>query len=381
MAIVALKVKSKNKDYSYQPFVSILVPTYNEEKVIQRRIGNLLELDYPKDKYEIIVVDSGSIDSTTEIVERLIEKQGISEPIFRLVKEEQRKGKASAINFGRTHAKGEIILVADADNLFSNNVLSEIAPYFKDPEVGAVGGRFVLTNTQNELVRSSSFYWNLESLMRQGESSLDSACLTYGGLNACRKELVEPDTNSISDDLDMAIQIRKQGYKIAYAPDALAYEAGPTTAREQIVQKKRTTIGTIESFFKHKRYLWLPHDKYSGFIFPSHKTLQIFSPYLLIGALAMFIALLALGRFNFVVIFTLATATVFSILLAILRRKLAKFNLVNNHPVSKAVPFSSLFSLLYYVLLHEYIILLAWRDFILKRYTVLWQKVERLERQ
>ena len=69
MAVVALRAKPKNKDYSYQPFVSIVVPTYNEEKVIGKRIENLFDLNYPKDKYEVIVVDSGSTDRTAEIVE------------------------------------------------------------------------------------------------------------------------------------------------------------------------------------------------------------------------------------------------------------------------------------------------------------------------
>ena len=75
MAVAALKAKPKNKDYSYQPFVSIVVPTYNEEKVIEKRIENLFDLDYPKDNYEIIVVDSGSTDNTTEIVNEIIKKQ------------------------------------------------------------------------------------------------------------------------------------------------------------------------------------------------------------------------------------------------------------------------------------------------------------------
>jgi len=105
MAIVALRAKPKNKDYSYQPFVSIVVPTYNEEKVIEKRIKNLFELDYPKDKYEIIVVDSGSADSTAQIVEKLIEKHYSSGLNLRLIKEEERKGKASAINFGKETCK------------------------------------------------------------------------------------------------------------------------------------------------------------------------------------------------------------------------------------------------------------------------------------
>ena len=105
MAIVALRSKHKNKDYSFQPFVSVIVPTYNEERVIEKRIKNLFELDYPENKYEIIVVDSGSTDNTAQIVEDIIRQN--TKTTLKLIKENERKGKASAINLGKKHAKGE----------------------------------------------------------------------------------------------------------------------------------------------------------------------------------------------------------------------------------------------------------------------------------
>lgn len=291
------------------------------------------------------------------------------------MEEGERKGKASAINFGKAYAKGKIILVTDANTSFGVNALRKIARRFGNPKVGGVGGRFVLSNVENKLVQSSSFYWDVEFLMRRGESTLDSACLFHGEINAWRKDIVDADTSSLAEDLDMAIQIRKQGYKIAYEPSAIAYEAGPTTRREQIVQKKRTTLGTIQSLFKHKRYLWFPGDKYSGLIFPSHKTLQIFSPYLLLGALAMFIALLALQEFVISVAYILAIGALFSLSLTLLNRELSGVRIIHNSTV-KAALLSNLLNVLSYVLLHEYIILLAWKDFVFRKYAVTWQKAE-----
>ena len=212
-------------------------------------------------------------------------------------------------------------------------------------------------------------------MVRRGESVLDSACLFHGEINAWRKDIIEADTSSLAEDLDMAIRIRRRGYKISYEPDAIAYEAGPITKREQIVQKKRAAIGTIQSIFKHKRYLWLPRDKYSGFIFPSHKTLQILSPYFLLGTLAMFITLLALGEFFTSVAYILAVGAAFSLSLTLLNRKLSGIRITQNPSVKASLP-SDLLNILSYVLLHEYIILLAWKDFVFKNYTVTWQKVE-----
>ena len=360
-----------DKDYSYQPFISIIVPAYNEGRMIKRRIENLLSQDYPKDQFEIVVVDSGSTDTTLEIA-RGLEKINAN---VRVLEEGERKGKASAINLGKSYAKGEIILLTDANTFFDVNVLREIAPYFKNPEVGAVGGRFVLSNVESKLVRASSFYWELESLMRRGETTLDSACLFHGEVNAWRKDDVEADISSIAEDLDMAINIHRQGYKIVYEPDAVVYEAGPTTKREQIVQKKRATIGTIQSFFKHKRYLWFPVDKYSWLIFPSHKALQIFSPYLLLGVLVTFTALLVLHQFVISIAYILTVAALFSLSLTILNRELSGIRASHN-PAGKAASPGDLLNILSYVLLHEYIILLAWKDFVFGNYTVAWEKTE-----
>ena len=373
MALIYKKRKRvpSDKDYSYQPFISIIIPTYNEDQVIKRRIENLLAQDYPRDKFEILVVDSGSTDATVKTAKELAsDNQNVT-----VLTEGERKGKASAINFGKSYAKGEIVLVTDANTIYDINVLKKVAPYFKNPGIGAVGGRFILSNVDNNLVRSSSFYWELESLINRGESTLDSVCFFHGEINAWRKNIVEADTTALSEDVDMAIKIRRQGYKIAYEPDAMAYEAGPTTTREQIIQKKRTTLGVIKNFFKHKRYLWLPRDKYSGLIFPCHKTLQILSPYLLIVALAMFITLLALQKFAISIAYLSAVAILFSLSLAILNREVLGIRVINNPKVKVALS-SNLWNIFSYVLLHEFIILLAWRDFVLNRYAVTWQKAE-----
>ena len=360
-----------SRDYLFKPFISVIVPTYNEERVIKQRVENLISQNWPEDKFEIIIVDSGSTDNTLDIAKTLVAMH----KNVKVIEEGERKGKASAINLGKSHAEGEIALVTDANTLFHEDVLREIAPHFADLKLGAVGGFLNLSNPENALVSSSSFYWNIESIMRRGESNLDSACLFHGEINAWRNNIVEADINALTEDLDMAIQIRRRGYKIAYEPNALAYEAGPTSSREHIIQKKRTTLGTIQSFFKHKRYFWFPHDIYSGFIFPSHKGLQIFSPYLLIGVLATFLALLILKEFTLVIVFSSAAAAILLISLFGLKKRMSKIISAPKPATKTALP-RELWNILYFVLLHEYIILLAWRDFVLRRYSVLWVKAE-----
>ena len=254
MGLIASRSNSESKDYSCKHFISIIVPTYNEEKVIKSRIENLLNLSYPKNKYEILVVDSGSTDDTVKIFDDLMKKYNFPFPHIKLVEEVERMGKASAINFGKKYAEGEIILVTDANSIFDKNVLTEIIPHFKNQDVGAVGGRYCVSNPENPLALSESFYWDLEYIMRRGESALDSACLFHGEINAWRKNIVDADTKMLSEDLDMCIQIRRKGYKIKYEPNALVYEPSATTPNDQIKQRKRTSIGTIQNIFKHFDY-------------------------------------------------------------------------------------------------------------------------------
>jgi cellulose synthase/poly-beta-1,6-N-acetylglucosamine synthase-like glycosyltransferase len=368
MVLIAIRNDQKPLNYSYQPFVTILVPTYNEEKNIWGRIENLRDLNYPKDKYEVIVVDSGSEDNTREIVKEALNR--IEEPKLRLITEKERKGKASAINFGKKHAKGDIILVTDANSVFEENVLKEMMPHFADPGIGAVGGRHILPNPGSSITSSNQFYLDIEYIMRCGESAIDSTCLFHGEINAWRKDIVEADTEMLSEDLDMAIQIRRKGKKIEYEPRAIFYEPSPTNAEELIIQKRRTSIGTIQTIFKHLSYWVPPRNYYSALIYPSHKGLAMFSPFLLIAIPVLYLLSMDINIIltNFVI-----TVFIFTSLFFVLNH--LKSKLIVNGALKLGFSIKSLFNIVYYVMLNEWIVLLAWKDYIFGRYSVLWEKV------
>jgi poly-beta-1,6-N-acetyl-D-glucosamine synthase len=373
MGVVALRQKPKAKDYGFQPFVSIIVPTYNEDASIEPRIHNLYGLNYPPSNYEVIVVDSGSTDGTVPIVKRLAAERRDGEERCRinLVTEECRNGKATAINVGKRHARGDIVLVTDANSVFDQDVLKEVACHFKNETVGAVGGRYAVKNPGSLLTSSTQFYWDVEQIVRTGEAALDSACLFHGELNAWRKDLVDLDPTAISEDLDMCINIRKLGYKIEYEPDAVVYEPAPTTVKEQIRQRKRTSIGTIKSLSKNFNYLIRPMDLYRSLIVPSHKSLVMFSPFILIAIplLYLFIqdARIILGH---LAITGIAFVAIFMLLMRV--RKL----LLTDDRTKKSFSLVSGCKILYYVLLNEFIVLIAWKDLVVGNYSVLWEKAE-----
>lgn len=374
MAIVALRSKPKNKDYSFQPFVSILVPTYNEEKVIDNRIKNLYELNYPKERYEVIVVDSGSSDNTVGIVKEVIrECKGDCKPNLRIVEEGERKGKASAINLGKKHARGEIVLVTDANSTFDRNVLREMMPHFKNPKVGAVGGDFVVSNPDpdNSLTSSAHFYWDIDRILRKGEAILDSMYAFDGEMNAWRKDLIDADPTMLAEDLEMSVRIRRKGYKIEHESNAMVYEPVSTTIEDQIRQRKRTSIGTIQTIFKHSGYFLLPRDLYSFLIFPSHKTLVMFSPFILLA-----IPILYAITWNAKIVITHFVLTLFFFVVIFAVLIFLKSKLTKDERIKSSFSISSIPRIIYYVLLNEYLILLAWKDFIFSRYSVLWEKAE-----
>lgn len=372
MGIIALRAEPKQKNYAFTPFVSIIVPAYDERSAIGRRIDNLLNLDYPDEEYEIIVVESGSTDGTHEIVEGTIEKRGNRHPMLKLLREEERRGKASAINLGKRHANGEIVLVTDANAVFEPDVLREMMPHFEDPKVGAVGGRYIVSNPDNVHTSSESFYWDLEYIMRRGEAAVDSACLFHGEINAWRKDLIpEADTEIISEDLDMAIRIRRQGYKIEYEPEAKVYEPTAATASGQIIRRKKVSTGTILCIVKHLGYFLLPRDLYSLLIFPSHKGLTMLSPFLLVGIPVLYVVA---RDVRLVLVHLTLTLVVFGLLLAVLL--LLRTKLIPPGGRGTRIGVSSLHRIAYYTLLNEYLVLLAWIDVVRGSHTVLWERAE-----
>jgi biofilm PGA synthesis N-glycosyltransferase PgaC len=364
----ALVREDAEKNYCFQPFFSILVPTFNEESVIEQRIQNLRGLHYPKDKFEIIVIDSGSSDATRSIIQRMSLES--DEPQITLVCEDQRKGKASAINSGCVHATGEIMLVTDANSVFDVNVLRELAPHFESPDTGGVGGRYMVSNPDDPLPSTEQFYWELETLLRTGESALDSACLFQGEINAWRRSIVKADPAMIGEDLDMSITIRKKGYKVVFEPNAICYEPSPTSFGEQRTQKKRRCLGTIQNIAKHWRYLIVPSDWYRRIIFPSHKGLLMVTPFLFVGVLLGYVVLWdsheILGHL-------FINSALFLILLYLYLHFVPRLHHAYASPRPAKV---SLLRVAMYVLFDEYLLLLAWKDFFSRRYSVLWEKID-----
>jgi cellulose synthase/poly-beta-1,6-N-acetylglucosamine synthase-like glycosyltransferase len=373
MGIVGRRAGHQPAPSSTLPFFSVLIPTYNEASAIGKRIGNLLTLEYPQDRFEILIVDSGSTDGTAEAVQDIIRTRGQEVPSITLVQEKERSGKGSAINAGRSVARGEVILVSDANAAFHPGVLGILGPAFADPRVGGVGGRYCVANPEQESTEGASFYWDLECLMRKGEAALDSACLFHGEINAWRKDLVDADPSMLSEDLDMAIRIRRAGRKIGYEPRAVVHEPAATTRRDQITQRRRTATGTMQAIGKHLPYLLTHPGWYTWVIVPSHKILPLLTPWLL---LAIPVLYFASGDLPVIVGHAVISTVILGLVLAGLRHMLRREPCggIRKTPGRPG-------HITEYVVLNELLIVMAWWDFLTGRYTVLWEKVKSTRNQ
>ncbi|HLO00368.1 MAG TPA: glycosyltransferase [Pyrinomonadaceae bacterium] len=262
---------------AFTPFVSVIVPAYNEELVIENTINSLLASDY-KD-YEIIVIDDGSVDRTSEIIcERFSGNSRVR--LF----SEANKGKAAALNTGLRHAKGEIVIALDADTLFAPETIAALAHRFHDPKIGAVAGNAKVGNRINIVTRWQALeYITSQNMDRRAFASLNCITVVPGAVGAWRRELVEQAggfaSDTLAEDQDLTLRIRRMGYGIGYEEDAIAWTEAPDNLRALARQRFRWAFGTLQCMRKHVDALFRPRYGALGFVaLPNVWIFQILFP-------------------------------------------------------------------------------------------------------
>ncbi|KXK06619.1 MAG: glycosyl transferase family protein [Acidobacteria bacterium OLB17] len=261
----------------YERFVSIIVPAYNEEKVVCQTVESLLSSRYSV--YEIIVVDDGSTDDTFKVVSEAFP----NEPRLRVLTKEN-GGKASALDHGWRQAKGEIIIALDADTLFTPTTVAELAHRFADEKLGAVAGNAKVGNRLNLVTKWQALeYVTSQNFDRRAFASLNCITVVPGSVGAWRRTALEEaggfSSDTLAEDQDLTIQVRKLGCRIGYEENAIAYTEAPATLRELAKQRFRWSYGTLQCMWKHKNALFNPRYGTLGFIaMPNVWIFQILFP-------------------------------------------------------------------------------------------------------
>ena len=273
------------------PRVSILIPAYNEERVIGAKIENLLALDYDPGKMEILIGSDGSTDRTDNIV------KSFDDPRVKLIRLAGRSGKSAVLNRLVAEAAGEILIFSDANVMLDRAALKMLIRHFSDPSVGvANGGKYIQIPEGAESVRGEAVYGRYENALRTRESEVGGMSGALGSLMAVRKSLYRPyAAGSINDDTVPSIWAVLAGLRNVHDPEAKAFEESGRSVSEEFRRRIRIGAGNFQTLFRYPQVL-RPRYGLAAYTFFSHKVLRWIFPFLMIGALA---ANLFLLRFPF----------------------------------------------------------------------------------
>ncbi|WP_374573858.1 glycosyltransferase [Phenylobacterium sp.] len=246
------------------PLVSVLIPCFNEEKVIRASVERLLASRWPQ--LEVIVLDDGSKDATAEIVREAF----AHEPRVTLMSFEN-GGKARALNRGLARARGEIVVALDADTQFPPDTIAKLARWFADPRVGAVAGNAVVGNRVNIVTRWQALeYVTAQNLERRALAALGAVTVVPGAVGAWRKSALEAlggyPADTLAEDQDLTLAVQRAGWRVEFDPEARAYTEAPDTVAGLLKQRYRWSFGTLQCLWKHRAALFDRRRPVLGFV-------------------------------------------------------------------------------------------------------------------
>lgn len=342
----------------FEPSVTMIVAAYNEEDWIEEKAKNMLELNYPKEKMQIIFVTDGSSDNTPKKLEQFSE--------FTVLHKPERAGKIAAMERAVTFAENAILIFSDANALLNKDAVKNIVRHYNNPEIGAVAGekRIIVADQDSASGSGEGAYWKYESYLKKKDFQFYSVVGAAGELFSVRRDLYEPvEPDAILDDFMISLRINQKGFRVAYEPDAYASELPSASVEAEWTRKTRIAAGGIQSIL---RLLPLLNPfKYGKLTFQyvSHRVLR----WTLVP-----LALVLIIIFNILLIDYKPLYNIMMVLqIIVLLTALAGYFLEN-----KKIGFKLLF-IPYYVLMMNLAVFVGIKRFFSGKQTVLWKKAER----
>ena len=247
-----------------EALVSVLIPCFNEEKVIAASVARILNSSWRR--LEVLVLDDGSTDGTAEAVERAFG----TDPRVQLLRFPN-GGKARALNRGLALASGEVVVALDADTQFPADTIGRLARWFDDPKVGAVAGNALVGNRVNLITRWQALeYVTAQNLERRALSALGVITVVPGAVGAWRRAAIEAlggfPADTLAEDQDLTLAVQRAGWKVEFDTEARAYTEAPQTLKGLLKQRFRWSFGTLQCVWKHRAGLFNPKRPMLGFV-------------------------------------------------------------------------------------------------------------------
>ncbi len=247
--VYIISIFRREQHDDFEPNISIIIPAYNEEKNISRCIDSIYGSDYPLHKMEIMVVDDGSTDNTKNIV------KGCKDI---LLLNQNHKGKSEALNLGTRHAKNDFIVSIDADTILDKKCIKELVKPIKNPNIGATTGTSKVKNISNIWTIFQNIEYHYNNLIRKSFSSVFNNGIWFFGALACyRKSAIEKigyfKKDTLTEDMDIALELYKAGYKTFHVHNAFSYTIVPSTFKELYSQRSRWWMGVLQSLTKNRK--------------------------------------------------------------------------------------------------------------------------------
>ncbi len=239
---------------SYKPKVAVLIPGYNEEKVIERTVSAALNSDYPN--LRVIVIDDGSKDRTLEVARRAFAAEETAGRVLILTK--PNAGKAEALNYGIEHIQdAELFVGIDADTIIARDAIARLAPHFVNPKLGAIAGNAKVGNRVNLWTRWQALeYITSQNFERRALDVLGAVSVVPGAIGAWRVSAVREaggyQLDTVAEDADLTMALLRRGYRVEYEDMALAYTEAPTNANGLMRQRFRWSFGILQAVYKHR---------------------------------------------------------------------------------------------------------------------------------
>ena len=249
------------------PEVTLMICAYNEQDIVESKMENTHQINYPKLK--VVWVTDGSNDQTNDYLAKYHDVEVIYSP--------ERRGKTAALNHGLALVQSELVVMTDANTMLNPESIQEIVRCFMDPKVACVAGekRVAARHEGQAAAESEGLYWKYESTLKRWDGELYSAMGAAGELCAIRRSLYEPmPENALLDDFVMSLRMVDKGYKIAYTSEAYAMEYGSANLEEESKRKRRIAAGGLQSIWWLRSMLNPLHQPVVAFQFISHRVLR-----------------------------------------------------------------------------------------------------------